>query len=179
MTIKKKREVAWDWFKSLLWAVAIALFIRAFFVGNFKIPSTSMVPTLKIGDRLLANKIVYRVREPKRGEVVIFRYPEDPKRDFVKRLVAFGGERVSIKDGRIFINGRPTENSILNMRYYYSDGPYGGEQEIEVPRASYYVLGDNSFNSKDSRYWGFVPRKYLVGKALFIYWPPWRMGTID
>jgi len=174
----RKKDVAVGWIKSLLWAIGIALFVRAFFVGNFKIPSTSMVPTLKVGDRLLANKIVYRIRKPGRGEVIIFRYPEDPKRDFVKRVISSSGERILIKDGNIYINGKPVQNPLINSRYYYSDGYYGSGKETEIPPGSYYVLGDNSFNSKDSRYWGFVPEKYLVGKAMFIYWPPWRMGMI-
>jgi len=167
-----------EWFKSLIWAVAIALFIRAFLIGNFKIPSTSMVPTLKVGDRLLSNNIIYKIRPPKRGEVVIFKYPEDPKRDFVKRMIGLPGEKVMIKDGRIFINGMPVEEESIAGRYYYSEGYYGNGEEIEVPPDSYYVLGDNSINSKDSRYWGFVPKKNLVGRALFTYWPPWRMGFV-
>ncbi len=180
MKTQKRKETAFDWFKSLLWAIAIALFIRAFFVGNFKIPSTSMMPTLKIGDRLLANKIVYRLRPPAQGEVIIFKYPEDPKRDFVKRLIGLPGERILIREGKIYINGSLVTNPAVADRYYYSevDGSYGVVAETEIPTDSYYVLGDNSINSKDSRYWGFVPKKYVVGEALFIYWPPWRMGFI-
>ncbi|MFN4226731.1 MAG: signal peptidase I [Candidatus Ratteibacteria bacterium] len=179
--MEKKRDFkkeTFNWFKSLFWAFIIALFIRTFFVGNFKIPTTSMVPTLKVGDRLLSNNIIYKIREPKRGEVVIFKPPHDPKRDFVKRLIAFGGERVLIKEGKIYINGEPVNDPKINCRYYYSIGTYGVENEIEVPENSYYVLGDNSINSSDSRDWGFVPKKNLIGKALFIYWPPWRMGLI-
>ncbi len=172
-----KKETT-DWFKSLFWAIIIAVFIRIFFVGNFKIPTTSMVPTLMVGDRLISNDIIYKIRKPKRGEVVIFKYPEDPKRDFVKRLIALPGEKVLIKEGKIYINGNEVKEPRISCRYYYSDGDYGVGKEIEVPPKSYYVLGDNSINSKDSRYWGFVPEKDLVGEALFIYWPPWRMGFI-
>ncbi len=175
---KKRRNEALDWFKSLIWAVAIALVIRMFLIGNFKIPTTSMVPTLKVGDRLLSNNVIYKIRPPKRGEVVIFKYPEDPKRDFVKRMIALPGERVMIKDGRIYVNGKEVLDAKVASRYYYSEGFYGNEWETEVPVDGYYVLGDNSINSKDSRYWGFVPKKNLVGKALFTYWPPWRMGFI-
>ncbi len=180
MEIKRKRikKEAFDWFKSLLWAVAIALVVRFFFIGNFKIPTTSMVPTLKVGDRLLSNNIIYRIRPPKRGEVVIFKYPEEPKRDFVKRMIGLPGEKVMIKDGRIYINGEEVKDEKIVVRYYYSEGYYGNETEVKIPQGSYYVLGDNSINSKDSRYWGFVPEKNLIGKALFTYWPPWRMGFI-
>jgi len=172
----KKQTV--DWFKSILIAVAIALLVRAFLIGNFKIPTTSMVPTLDVGDRLLSNNMIYKIRAPRRGEVVIFKYPEEPRRDFVKRMVGLPGEKIMLKDGRIYINGRQVSDKDISSRYYYSDGYYGNEWEIEIPQKSYFVLGDNSINSKDSRYWGFVPEKNLVGKAIFTYWPPWRMGFI-
>jgi len=175
---KNMKKETVDWFKSLFWAILIAVFVRVFFIGNFKIPTTSMVPTLMVGDRLISNDIIYKIRSPKRGEVVIFKYPVDPKRDFVKRLIAFPGEKVLIKKGKIYINGKEVTNPMISCRYYYKDGYYGVVKETEVPPHSYYVLGDNSFNSKDSRYWGFVPEKNLIGKALFIYWPPWRMGFI-
>jgi len=175
---RNKRKVAFEWVKSLLIVIIAVLIIRAFFIGNFKIPTSSMYPTLQVGDRLLANMLVYRIRKPVRGEVVIFKYPLNPKRDFVKRLIALPGEKVLIKDGRIYINGKMVKNPLISGRYYYSMGKYGVGKEVKVPPHSYYVLGDNSFNSKDSRYWGFVPEKYLLGKALFIYWPPWRMGII-
>jgi len=175
---KRNKGEVFDWFRSLIWAVVIALIIRAFFIGNFKIPTTSMVPTLKVGDRLLSNNIIYKIRAPKRGEVVIFKYPEDPRRDFVKRMIGLPGEKVMIKDGKIFINGEEVHNEKVSCRYYYSEGFYANEYETEVPQGGYFVLGDNSINSKDSRYWGFVPEKNLVGKALFTYWPPWRMGFI-
>ncbi|MCM8810070.1 MAG: signal peptidase I, partial [Candidatus Omnitrophica bacterium] len=130
------KKKTFNWFKSLFWAFIIALFIRTFFVGNFKIPTTSMVPTLKVGDRLLSNNIIYKIREPKRGEVVIFKAPHDPKRDFVKRLIAFGGEKVLIKEGKIYINGNPINDPLISCRYYYSIGTYGVEKEIEVPENS-------------------------------------------
>lgn len=167
-----------NWFKSLFYAFIVAFLISRTVIGNYKIPSTSMVPTLKVGDRLFSNNVIYKIREPKRGEVVIFKFPEEPNRDFVKRLIALPGERVLIKDGKIYINGQEVKNPLISCRYYFSDGEYGVEKEVEVPPNCYYVLGDNSFNSKDSRYWGFLPKKYLKGKALFIYWPPWRMGII-
>lgn len=175
---KKIKKEATDWFKSLIWAIAIAVVVRIFFVGNFKIPTTSMVPTLKVGDRLLSNNIIYKIRTPRRGEVVIFKYPEDPKRDFVKRLVGLPGENLEIKSGKIYINGEIIEGNPVAYIYYYSDGYFGNNGEVKIPASSYYVLGDNSVNSKDSRYWGFVPAKSMVGKALFIYWPPWRMGFV-
>ncbi|MCM8818732.1 MAG: signal peptidase I [Candidatus Omnitrophica bacterium] len=177
MRKKNLKRETFNWFKSLLWALIIALFIRTFFIGNFKIPTTSMVPTLKVGDRLLSNNIIYKIREPKRGEVIIFKFPER-KKYLVKRMIGLPGERVIIKNGKIYINGKMLVDPEINCRYYFDFGEYGVEKEVEVPEGAYYVLGDNSFNSDDSRFWGFVLKKNLVGKALFIYWPPWRMGFI-
>ena len=169
------KKIIWENIKSLLIAFILAMFIRTFFFQAFKIPSRSMEPTLQVGDRLLANKIIYRFRKPERGEVIIFRYPENRRRDFVKRLVGLPEEKVEIHNGKIYIDGK--EENPLNIRYYYSEGPYG-ENKVLVPPHFYYVLGDNSRNSKDSRYWGFVPEKDIIGKAFFIYWPFRRFGMI-
>lgn len=170
---RKKEIMSW------IWAAAIVILLRMFVVQAFKIPSTSMVPTLKISDRLLANKILYKIKEPERGDVIIFRYPEDPSRDFVKRLIGLPGETVMIKNGKILINGSELkEPGSIASRYYYSEGDYGVTGGMKIPENSYYALGDNSIISKDSRFWGVVPKKNLIGKAAFIYWPPWRMGIV-
>ena len=178
MEKKFNRKKLVNGIKTLIYIGVAIYIIRTFFIGNFRIPTTSMVPTLQVGDRLISNNFIYRIRPPRRGEVIIFKFPDNPKRDFVKRLIALPGERVRIKEGKIYINGREVKDPRISCRYYYSEGEFGGEKEVEVPENCYYVLGDNSFNSKDSRYWGFVPKKYLIGKALFIYWPPWRIGFI-
>lgn len=174
---KVKKEIL-----SWVYAIIFVLILRQFFVQAFVIPSESMKPTLKIHDRLLANKIVYKIRQPYRWEVIIFKYPEDTSKYFVKRLVGLPGESLIIKNGHVWINGKCMEppDYISTPLYYYSDsdGLYGVQNEIKIPENAYYALGDNSINSKDSRYWGFIPSKNLVGKALFIYWPPWRMGII-
>ncbi len=183
---KMNKKIIWENIKSLLIAFILAMFIRTFFFQAFKIPSRSMEPTLQVGDRLLANKIIYRFRKPERGEVIIFKYPENRRRDFVKRLVGLPEEKVGIHNGKVYIDGKevnPVRNKFLNgvnplnSRYYYSEGPYG-ENEVLVPPHFYYVLGDNSRNSKDSRYWGFVPERDIIGKAFFIYWPFRRFGVI-
>ncbi len=176
MTNKKKIIV--ENLKSLVIAFILAMFIRTFFVQAFKIPSSSMYPTLQVGDRLMANKLVYKFREPERGEIVIFKYPVNLRKDFVKRLIALPGEEVEIKEGEIFIDGKQVKNSLVNGRYYYNSGLYGTEFPAKIPPDSYYVLGDNSINSKDSRYWGFVPEKNLIGKPLFIYWPLRRIRIV-
>jgi signal peptidase I len=163
--------------ESLVWAVALALAIRTFIVAPFKIPSGSMRTTLLEGDRILVNKFIYHFRPPRRGDIIVFRYPEDPKRSFIKRLVAMGGETVEIRDGKVLVNGDPLEG-VFRATTYYNQGAYGQEgQVIEVPEDSLYVLGDNSSSSHDSRFWGFVSRRVVVGQAMCIFWPitRWRV----
>ena len=173
-----KKKIIIENVKSLVIAFILAMFIRTFFVQAFKIPSGSMTPTLKVGDRLLANKLVYKFRKPERGEIIIFRYPLNPRKDFVKRLIALPGEEVKIREGKIFINGKPVQSPLINDRYYYNSGLYGTEFPAKIPEDCYYVLGDNSLNSKDSRYWGFVPGRYLIGRPLFVYWPLKRIRIL-
>ena len=163
-------------------AAILALIIRGFVVQAFKIPTGSMRETLIEGDRILVNKFIYRFTDPKRGDIIVFKYPEDMKKDFIKRLIATGGETVMIKNGDIWVDGRLIENpEAIKQTYYYNkyDTAYGKEGVvIEVPEDNYFVLGDNSASSRDSRYWGFVPKKNLVGKAFVIYWPLIRMRAL-
>ena len=165
---------------SIAVAVLIAVVIRTFFVGVFKIPSGSMRQTLIEGDRIIVNKLLYRFHEPRTGDVIVFKYPEDPKRDFIKRLIGRPGDRVEIREGKVRLNGRMLEQPDMVQRtYYYNVGTFGAEgQELEVPPEMYFVLGDNSASSRDSRYWGFVPKRYLIGKAVLIFWPPYRCRPV-
>ena len=195
-TNKKRIEKikAWgkDWGESLLIALILALFIRAFFFQAFRIPSGSMRMTLIEGDRLIVNKLRYgpiipftkkRIpgySKPQRGDVVVFIYPEDRKRDFIKRLIALGGETVELKEGNIYINGKLIDDPQIKKVYYYNRGPFGKAKErVEVPPGYYYVLGDNSASSQDSRFWGFVPEEDVIGRAEFIYWPLHRIRVIE
>ena len=179
---KSLKEEAWEWIKSLVVAFVLAMFIRTFFFQAFKIPSSSMHPTLQVGDHLIANKLVYRFRNPGRGEIVIFKFPDNTQRDFVKRLVGRPGEKVTITNGKIYIAGKAVTDARITARLYLNNetGVIIPENiaEIKVPVDSYFVMGDNSANSYDSRYWGFVPRKDFLGEALFIYWPPNRWGVV-
>lgn len=181
-----------EWTESIIIAVILALVIRTFVVQAFKIPSGSMIPTFKVGDRIFVNKFLYgakipltglnlpAVRQPKRGDIIVFISPETPKKDFVKRLIATSGEHVEIRDGKIFVEGKQIEEASIRSNYYYNGGDYGKEgQIVEVPKDSYFALGDNSASSRDSRYWGFVPKKNLLGKVIFIYWPLHRMKVIE
>jgi signal peptidase I len=188
---KFRKTVVYEWIESLIVAFVLAMVIRAFVIQAFRIPTGSMTPTLLVGDAILVNKFLYgakipftdirlpAIREPKRGDVVVFIYPLDTKVDFIKRLVAKGGETVEIKEGTIYIDGKPLTDPVFNQKYYYNRGDFGEQdKKIQVPNDSYFVLGDNSGSSKDSRYWGFVPKKNLLGKAIIIYWPPQRIRII-
>lgn len=178
------KSVAWEWIESFIIAFILAMFIRTFFIQAFKIPTGSMRMTLVEGDRLFVNKLRYGplipltkkrlpgLGKPKRGDIIVFIYPEDPKRDFIKRLVALGGETVDIQDGKVYIDGNPWEDERVKNIYYYNRGKYGEEdKKVLVPEGYLYVLGDNSASSQDSRYWGFVPEQNVIGKAEFIFWP--------
>ena len=165
--------------ESIIWAVALALAIRTFIMSPFKIPSGSMRPTLIEGDRILVNKFIYRFKEPQHGDVIVFRFPDDRKRPFIKRLAAVGGDRVEIREGRVLVNGQPLDaGGAFGAHQYYNQGQFGREgQAVRVPDGHYYVLGDNSISSHDSRFWGFVPRELLLGRAICIFWPlpRWRI----
>lgn len=164
-----------EWVETIVIAAALAFFVRTFIVAAFKIPTGSMKPTLMEGDKIFVNKFIYRFSAPKRGDIIVFKYPEDPKKDYVKRLIAFGGEMVEIKDGEILIDEKEVLIPSIKDVYYYNRDPYGKEGEkLKVPANSFYALGDNSSNSRDSREWGFVPKKNLVGKAFVIWWPVTR-----
>jgi len=188
---ERRMAVIKEWVESILVAFVLAMFIRAFFFQAFKIPSGSMRMTLIEGDRLLVNKLHYGPKiplskkrlpgltVPKRGDVIVFIYPEDRKRDFIKRLIAFGGETVEIKNGDILVDGKPIETQFIETNFYYNRGPYGKPGEvITVPDGHFFVLGDNSASSSDSRFWGFVPEVDVIGKAEVIYWPPTRLRFI-
>jgi len=190
-TAQKPKSNLQEWIESIFIAVVLALFIRTFFIQAFKIPTGSMRMTLLEGDRILVNKLCYGAKipftksrlpgysKPHRGDVVVFAYPEDPKRDFIKRLIAFGGETVEIRNGDIFINSQEITGQPIKNIYYYNRGDYGGIlQKTIVPKNSYFVLGDNSASSKDSRYWGFVPEDFLIGRADIVYWSIPRIRLI-
>ena len=187
----KKKTIFWEWVESILIAFVLAMVIRTFVIQAFKIPTGSMRMTLIEGDAILVNKFLYgakipftdlrlpAVRQPQRGDVIVFIYPKDPKKDFIKRLVAVEGETVEIRNGTIYINDKPLTGQNFNSNYYYNRGDYGEDgKKIVVAKNSYFVMGDNSASSQDSRYWGFVPKNNVLGKAILIYWPPQRIRII-
>lgn len=188
---QKRKSIVREWVESILVAFILAMVIRTFVIQAFKIPTGSMRTTLLEGDLILVNKFIYgakvpfadlnlpALRQPNRGDVIVFIYPESPKKDFIKRLVGLPGETVEIKNGTVYINDKPLLDSLFNQRYYYNRGEFGQEgRKIKIPEDDFFVLGDNSASSQDSRYWGFVPRKNILGEALVIYWPPQRIRII-
>ena len=166
---KKKKSLLREYAEAIVIAVVLALLIRTFVVQAFTIPSGSMSPTLAIGDYILVNKFIYRLRDPSRGDIIVFKYPWDENRDFIKRVVGTGGDEVFIKGRQVFVNGQPLPESYA---VFGSTGPHGESAygPVAVPPGSYFVMGDNRDNSQDSRYWGFLKREKIRGKAFMIYW---------
>ena len=159
-------------------AALLSLVIITFVVQAFYIPSGSMEPTLAIGDRILVSKLSYRLGTIDRGDVIVFHYPLNPGKDFVKRVVGLGGETVELRDGVVLINNTP-------IKELYPTALAGGDRSCtsnygpqKVPPRQLFVLGDNRCNSEDSRFFGFVPRDNVVGRSVFIYWPPPRLSLV-
>ncbi|MFH1007825.1 MAG: signal peptidase I [Candidatus Latescibacterota bacterium] len=184
---EKRKSVIREYTEAILVAVLLVLVIRHFVVQAFRIPSGSMEDTLLVGDFLLANKFIYGptipftdirlpgIRKPRTGDVLIFKYPKDPKKDFIKRVVATEGQQIEVKDKVVFVDGQilpvPPESKFVDRRilsrgisYRDNFGP------VTVPEDALFVMGDNRDNSQDGRYWGFVPMKNVKGKAMILYW---------
>ena len=195
------------WITELIVIVIIVLLIRTFVAQAYNIPSGSMKPTLLVGDFILVNKLVYRFSEPQRGDIVVFKYPIDPNIDFIKRIIALPGEEVEVRNNQVFINGKPLplievgrgeENGVRKVIYeevlpegkkhkvqFYEDFPFSKRDfgPVVVPPNHYFVMGDNRDNSEDSRYWGFLPKENIVGKAFVIYFsgdvPPLQTTNVS
>jgi len=209
-----RKSVAREYLESIVVAVILALFIRTFAVQAFKIPTGSMEQNLLIGDHLLVNKLVYSPslapweetlfgKKPiRRGDVVVFKYPEEPWRDFIKRVIGLPGETVEVRNRRVLVNGRPLEEDVQNcslgpasqLMCEDADSSHGGAYKVyymgaargdddseagtlqdgwgpqTVPPGHILVLGDNRDNSRDSRFWGFLPIDQVKGRALLVYW---------
>jgi signal peptidase I len=145
-----------------------SLIINPYFVQSYKLPAGSMEPTLLIGDHFLAGKLIFKTTAPKRGDIIIFKYPRNPESAMVKRLIGEPGDKVEIIERNVYINGNPLKEDYA--QHIDPSSAYQHYGPIAVPSNSYFVLGDNRDNSMDSRFWGFVPKENLLGKPLFIYW---------
>ena len=187
-----KKSTLREYFESIVIAVILALFIRTFVVQAFKIPTGSMEETLLIGDHLLVNKFVFGPTESglerallpigtiKRRDVLVFKYPEEPERDFIKRVIGLPGETVELREKKVYVNGTPLDEPYV----HFLTAPSGPSElhevtsfdvrerygPVTVPPNHYFVMGDNRDNSQDSRYWGFLPRENIKGKSVVIYW---------
>ncbi len=180
-----KKSVAREYAEALMVALLLAFFIRSFVVQAFKIPSGSMLPTLQIGDHILVNKFVYGLRlpypfektiaewgQPQRGDVIVFIYPRDPSKDFIKRIVAVGGDTVEIRHKQLYVNGAKVDDPYATFADgdQQVPGPRDNFGPVTVPPQKLFVMGDNRDRSHDGRFWGFVDRDDVKGKAFLIYW---------
>jgi len=175
-----------EYLEAIILAVVIALFIRTFVIQAYKIPSGSMKPTLQIGDHILVSKFNYGIKlpflrttlipvgAPQRGDIVVFIYPEDRSKDFIKRLIGVPGDTIEIRNKKIFLNGLPYNDKhgvyVDNLVIPATVQPRDNFGPVTVPEGSLFVMGDNRDESYDSRFWGFVSKKDVLGKALIIYW---------
>lgn len=188
---KKKREEkkaanptlynALEWIIIIVLAMAIALFINFVIIINSTVPTGSMEPTIMTNSRMIGLRAAYWFKDPQRGDIIVFKFPDDPSQTFVKRVIGLPGETVEIINGVTYIDGVALDEPYINPNYYIvkdmekeNYGPY------TVPENSYFVMGDNRGNSRDARYWEntFVNKKAILGKALFIYWPFSQMGKL-
>jgi signal peptidase I len=186
--VSYRKSTAREYFESICVAVILALFVRTFIVQAFKIPTGSMENNLLIGDHLLVNKFVYaptvtsleRALLPidpiRRGDIIVFKYPEEPERDFIKRVIGLPGDTLELRNKRVYINGTMLNEPYVHYLIPPDEEGSGGEFDVRVqygpvtvPPAHYFMMGDNRDNSQDSRYWGFMPEAYIKGRALFVY----------
>lgn len=196
---KRKKSVFREYLEIIVIALFLTFVIQSFVMGNHIIPSSSMWDTLQVGDRLFTIKFIYglnarlypikifnlnigrwrpgssldiyhRFKDPKRGDIIVFRYPEDESVDYIKRIIGLPGDRVRVIDDKVYVNGE-----LLTEPYTrFIEGSYRGDyvyDDVVVPEGHFFVMGDNRDNSRDSRYWGFVPRRNIVGRAFLIYYP--------
>ena len=182
------KSVVREYFESLVIAVLLALFVRTWVFQAFKIPTGSMERNLLIGDHLIVNKMTFAPgatalerlllpgRPIQRGDVVVFKYPQEPGRDFIKRVIGLPGDRVEMRRKQVYINGEPLDEPyVQHLQPLSADGEARPDNRLEsygpstVPPGQYFMMGDNRDNSEDSRYWGFLPQEYVKGQALFIY----------
>jgi signal peptidase I len=162
------------WLRDLIISLAISCFIIIFLYQPVKVEGTSMMPSLEDQERIFVNKFVYRLEPIQRGDIIVFRYPRDSSKSFVKRVIGLAGDHIQIEAGRVFVNGKPIDEE-------YVPRAYGDERscsEVIVPPDSYFVLGDHRSLSNDSRDFGPVGQNYIYGKAVFGYWPMEKMGRV-
>lgn len=164
------------WLKDLSLSVAIALVVILFLYQPVKVEGTSMMPSLVDQERVFINKFVYRLGlgDVERGDTVVFWYPADPTKSYIKRVIGLPGDVVEVRDGTVFLNGQALPEPYVPDEFR----DHQSVAKLQIPEGHYYVMGDHRSSSNDSRTWGPVPRAAIYGKAVFVYWPPDRMGSL-
>ena len=169
-------------FRDIFLIIVVFILLGVFFVQPVVVEGTSMLPQLHDGERLLVNKLVYYKIQSvswghiERGDIVVFWYPNDPDKSYVKRVIGLPGELVEVRQGKVFIDGKQLEEDYLDIEHNQSLPSWPAKK---VEEHHYFVMGDNRDNSSDSRYWGLVPEKYIYGKAFFRYWKPQNIGFLE
>lgn len=168
-----------DFLESITMALAVFVIVYLFLFQPHQVRGNSMYPNFHDGEYILTDKITYRIRKPKEGDVIIFRAPKNEEYDYIKRIIATPGHCVQIINGKVYIDNQPFAEPYLPKDYLTYPGTFLKEgNTVCVPEKNYFVLGDNRAHSSDSREWGFVPEENIIGKAFFRYWPPNRFGRI-
>ena len=171
---RKTAKVLKSWVRDLAISLAISGFVIIFLYQPVKVEGTSMLPGLQDQERIFINKFVYRLEPISRGDIVVFHYPRDPVKSYIKRVVGIGGDRIRIDEGAVYLNGSPLPESYVPLEF--SDRR--SMPETTVPLNAYFVMGDHRSMSNDSREFGFVEQQYIYGKAAFVYWPLEKVGTL-
>jgi signal peptidase I len=164
-----------SWFRDILLAFAIAIFIVIFVVQPVKVEGTSMQPRLVDQERIFVNRFIYRFKQIHRGDVVVFWYPRDRSKSFIKRVLGVPGDKVEIRSGAVFVNDARVDEPYLSPAFRDAKS----FRSVQVPLGQYFVLGDHRNSSNDSRSWGFVEHSLIYGKAIFSYWPVSRVGLVE
>ncbi len=169
---RKLGRSAWEFFKTLIIAFVLAQLIMVSVAQAFQVEQYSMEPTLLPRDRVLVDKFFYRLRQPRHGDVIVLRYPLNPQRNYIKRIVGLPGDVLETRDGKLYVNGQRMSEPYINGT------PQGNYGPFTVPEDSVFVMGDNRNNSEDSRAFGPLKKKFIVGQALLIYWPIQHVRTL-
>ena len=178
--LRKIGEFIYETLQTIVIFASLFVFIYFFAVQPHQIQGDSMLPNFINGEYILTDKISYRFNEPRRGDVVVFKAPNDPRKDYIKRVVAVPGETISLQNNTIYLNGEPLSEEYLSNNEVINGGAYLSEGSVaDIGPGRYFVLGDNRDQSQDSRSWGPVATSEIVGKVFFRYWPPKAIGTLE
>ena len=180
MLFKRLTAFFLDILEVVVFAIAIFLFIYLLVLQPHKIKGQSMVPNFDDGEYLLTDKVTYRFREPKRGDVIVFEAPGANGEEFIKRIIGLPGEKISLKDGKVYLNTQQLPEYYLPSSFQTNGSSFLSEnEEIVVPAGNYFVMGDNRGASYDSRSWGYITKDKITGRAWLVYWPVAKMGVVD